>query len=82
MDPETIAILVFGILCLVLGGLATFSDNFVKRFIRLKNWDKSPEARKFWSDESIYHYNRYGLGLPTFIGGIIILASLLSKYFQ
>jgi hypothetical protein len=82
MDPKIIAILILGIFCLVLGGLATFSDSFAKRFVRIKNWDKSPEARKFWCDESIYHYNRYGLGLPTFIGGIIILASLLIKYFQ
>ena len=82
MDSKTIAILIFGIFCVAFGGLATFSKSFTRRFVQLKNWDKSPEARKFWSDEGIYHYNRYGLGLGTFICGVIVLASILIKYLQ
>ena len=52
------------------------------QFVQKKNWDTHFEARKLWSDEGIYHYNRYGLGLGTFICGLIVLGTLLLKYFQ
>jgi hypothetical protein len=82
MDTKSLVILFFGIFCLVFGGLATFGDSFTRRFVQKKNWDAFPQARKFWSDEAIYHYNRYGLGLGTFICGVIVLASLLIEYLQ
>jgi hypothetical protein len=82
MDSKAILILFFGIVCLLFGGLATFRKSFTRRFVQIKNWDRSPEARKLWSDEAIYHYNRYGIGPGTFICGVIVLASLLLKYLQ
>jgi hypothetical protein len=81
MDAKLILILTFAISCIVFGGLATFSDSFNRQFIEKKQW-KNSEARKVWSDKAISHYSRYGIGLGTFICGVIVLASLLIRYLQ
>jgi hypothetical protein len=59
----------------------TFSDRFNDRFLQQKNWDMYPEARKMWSDQAIEHYSRYGIGLSTFVTGLVVLGTLLDKYF-
>ena len=81
MDPKIIAILLFGIFCVVFGGLATFSDNFNRQTIGKKKW-KVSEGRNFWFDQVLAHYSRYGIGLGTFVCGLIVLCTLLLKYFQ
>jgi hypothetical protein len=81
MDSKLILILAFGIFCVVFGGLATFSDSFNKATIGKKKWEDS-EGRKFWTDQAVAHYSRYGIGLGTFICVLIVLGTLLLKYFQ
>jgi hypothetical protein len=83
MDVGLLILIVFDLSGAVLGGLVTFSDSCAKRMVRQKQyWGKSPEARNAWSDEGWYRYNRYGLGLGTFIMGIAILISIFVNYLQ
>jgi hypothetical protein len=83
MDFGLIILIVFGLSCAVLGGLVTFSDKFARRMSQQKHgWNKAPEARAAWTDEGFYKYNRYGLGLGTFVLGIGVLISLLVTYLQ
>jgi tetrahydromethanopterin S-methyltransferase subunit B len=83
MDTHLLIILVFGIICFIVGGLTTFSDTFFRNiFPQKQDWTSFPETKKYWSQGGIYRYNRYGLGLGTFIIGISVIVAFIIKYFQ
>jgi hypothetical protein len=73
MDSGLLADIAFGIMCFVFSGSVTFSDKFTRwSFPEKHDWGKYQETKKYWSDEGVYRYNRYGLGPGTFIIGLAI----------
>jgi hypothetical protein len=83
MTKHLIILIAFGVICTVFGGFVTFSDKYARKLLPVKkNRTKFPEATKIWTDDAVYEYNRYGLGLGTFIMGVVLLGSLIVKYWH
>jgi len=73
MRPDIhFVVLAAGLLLTLFGGSVVMSDQF---FTWMTNhiWKGSEQERRLWSPEGIRNFNKYGRGLGSLLGGIILL---------
>ena len=71
--------LIVGVLMATYGWLMLFSDKFFN-FMKSHLWVGEEKDKRHWSPEGIRNFNKYGRGLGSLLGGIILLIYSLVYY--
>jgi hypothetical protein len=78
LDSFQLVLLIGGFSFTVFGGLAVFSDKFLRTMDRTF-WKNSRTDKIIFTDNSGYFFNRYGRGLGALILGIGMLLLLFKS---